>query len=98
MCGVPQLLVYITLQYIFYKYSTLWRVRWCYFAIVAFITRRALNRAHVPPTKLFRRLAVNKTIVKPRVVVAQWDFPDVIKFRVAAHTISRKNLVPASGL
>jgi len=26
------------------------------------IIRRALGRAHVPPTKVFRRLAVNKTI------------------------------------
>ena len=33
-------------------------------------TRRALGRAHVPPTKLFRRLAVNKTIEKPRVAAA----------------------------
>ena len=50
-------------------------------------------------TKLFPRLAVNKTILKPRVAAATgahppntctWDFPDVIKFRVAAHTISEK--------
>ena len=33
-------------------------------------SRRAPGRAHVPPTKLFRRLAVNKTIVKPRVAAA----------------------------
>jgi len=33
-------------------------------------TRGALSRAHVPPTKLFSRLAVNKTILKPRVVAA----------------------------
>jgi len=50
-------------------------------------TRRALGGAHVPPTKLFPRLAVNKTILKPRITC---DFPDVIKFRVAAHTISEK--------
>jgi len=62
------------------------------------VTRRAVGRAHVPPTKLFRRLAVNKTIIKPRVPAAtgaapntyRCDFPDVIKFRVAAHTISLK--------
>ena len=30
-------------------------------------TRRKLGRAHLPPTKLLQRLAVNKTIVKPRV-------------------------------
>ena len=58
-------------------------------------TRRALGRAHVPLTKLFRRLAVNKTIhykttrhCSPNTY--RWDFPDVIKFRVAAHTISEK--------
>jgi len=39
---------------------------------------------------------VNKTILKPRVAAATgaqyntWDFPDVIKVRVAAHTISEK--------
>ena len=60
------------------------------------LTRRALGGAHVPPTKLFPRLAVNKTILKPRVTAATaansytLDFPDVIKFRVAAHTISEK--------
>ena len=55
-------------------------------------TRRALGTAHVPPTKVFRRLAVNKTIFKPRLAAATggqyvqytWDFSDVIKFRVAA--------------
>ena len=36
------------------------------------ITRRVLVRAHVPPTKLFRRLAVNKTIVK--VAAAQYRY------------------------
>ena len=52
----------------------------------------------VPPTKVFPRLAVNKTILKPRVAAATctctntctWDFPDVINFRVAPHTISEK--------
>jgi len=29
-------------------------------------TRTALGRAHVPPTKMFQWLAVNKTILKPR--------------------------------
>jgi len=40
---------------------------------------------------------VNKTILKPRLAAANgranthmWDFPDVIKFRVAAHTICEK--------
>jgi len=40
--------------------------------IILIITRRALGRAHVPPTKLFRRLAVNKIIVKPLVAAAQY--------------------------
>ena len=55
-------------------------------------TRRALGRAHVPPTKVLSRLAVNITILKPRLaaVTYTWDFPDVTKFRVAAHTISEK--------
>jgi len=58
--------------------------------------RRALGRAHLPPTKAFSLVAVNKTIFKPRLAAATgantytWDFPDVIKFRVAAHTISEK--------
>ena len=52
-------------------------------------TRRALGGAHLPPTKVFRRLtgSVNKTIVKPRLAAAAntytSDFPDV-KVRVAA--------------
>ena len=51
-------------------------------------TKRALGGAHVPPTKVFRRLtgSVNKTIAKPRVAAANMytsDFPDV-KFRVSA--------------
>jgi len=35
-------------------------------------TRRALGRAHVPPTKMFRRLtgSVNKIILKPRLATA----------------------------
>ena len=67
-------------------------------------TRRALGGAHVPPTKVFRRLtgSVNKTIVKPRLAAAAntytSDFPDV-KFRVAARYHSgESNPVPASGL
>ena len=48
---------------------------------ILFKTRMALGSAHVPPTKLFRRLAPN---------TYRCGFPDVIKFRVAAHTISEK--------
>jgi len=46
---------------------------------------------------VFPRLAVNKTILKPRLTAAtvcanmhMWDFPDVIKFRIAAHTTLEK--------
>jgi len=41
------------------------------------LTRRALGGAHVPPTKLFPRLAVNKTILKPRVgaILVRGIFP-----------------------
>jgi len=41
-----------------------------------------LSGAHVPPTKLFPRLAVNKTVLKPRLAAAT--------FSVAAHTIPEK--------
>ena len=34
------------------------------------INRRALGGAHVPPTKVFRRLAVYKTILNPSVAAA----------------------------
>ena len=50
---------------------------------------RALGGAHVPPTKLFRRLtgSVNKTTLKPHLAAAAntytSDFSDV-KFSVAA--------------
>ena len=52
---------------------------------------------HVPPTKVFQWLAVNKTILKPCLAAAtdranthMWDFPDIVKFCIAAHTISEK--------
>ena len=63
--------------------------------MLMFGTRRALSRARVPPTKVFPRLAVNKTILKPRLAAANthmWDFPELIKFRVAAYTISEKTI------
>jgi len=59
-------------------------------------TRRALGGAHVLPKELFPCLAVNRTILKRRVAAVMgaqyllWDFPDVIKLCVAAHTISEK--------
>jgi len=38
--------------------------------VIHAFTRRALGRAHVPLTKVFRWLAVNKTILKPRLAAA----------------------------
>jgi len=59
-----------------------------------FKNRTALGRAHLPPTDVFQRLAVNKTIFKNHGSLQlrapnsyTLDFPDVIKFRIAAHTI-----------
>ena len=34
------------------------------------VNKSALGRAHVPPTKVFPRLAVNKTVLKPRLAAA----------------------------
>jgi len=60
-------------------------------------TRSALGRAHVPPTKMFRRLAVNKTILKPRVAAATGGQYVYMGFsrrnkipRSSAYTISKK--------
>jgi len=68
-------------------------------------TRMALGsgRVHVPPTKVFPRLAVNKTILKPRLAAATGaqyvgcsrrnKIP-----RCSAYDIGESNPVPASGL
>jgi len=70
-------------------------------------TTRALGGAHVPPTKLFPRLEVNKTILKPRVAAptgAQYlyryvEFSRRNKIpRCSAYAIRESNPVPASGL
>ena len=59
-------------------------------------TRWALGAAHVPPTKVFRRLtgSLNKTIVKPRVAAAAntytLDFPRRKIPRISAYTIAEK--------
>jgi len=65
--------------------------------VTSYITRRALGRAHVPPTKLFGRLAVNKTILKPRVAAATDGQYVYVGFsrrnkipRCSAYTISEK--------
>jgi len=81
--------------------------------IIHAFTRRALDRAHVPPTKVFRRLAVNKTILKPRLAAATGGQNVYVKFsrrnkipRCSAYTTSEKAIrfrhpnwhpVPASG-
>ena len=51
-------------------------------------TRRALGGAHVPPTKVLRRLtaSVNETIVKPCVTAAVGR-TTILKPRLAAPTI-----------
>jgi len=68
-------------------------------------TRRALGRVYVPPTKLFPRLAVNKTILKPRVAAATGAQYLCVGFsrrnknpRCSAHDIGESNPVPAYGL
>jgi len=60
-------------------------------------TRRALGRAHVPPTKVFPRLAVNKTILKPPLAAATGGQYVYVGFsrrnkipRCIAYTISEK--------
>jgi len=57
-------------------------------------TRSALGRPHLPPTTVFRRLKTTRRCCdEPRITmstICTWDFPDIIKFRVAMHTISEK--------
>jgi len=46
---------------------------------------------HVPPTKVFRQLAVNKTILKPRLTAAMGGFSQHNKILCcSAYTISKK--------
>ena len=61
--------------------------------------------AHVPPTKLFRRLEVNKTIVKQRVAATTGTQYLYVGFsrrnkipRCSAYDIGESNPIPASGL
>jgi len=64
--------------------------------IVWLKTRRALGRAHLPPTTVFRRLKTMRRccdghgITMPNTCTS--DFPDVIKFRVAVRTMSEKEI------
>ena len=69
------------------------------------LTRRALGRAHVPPTKLFPRLVVKKTISKPRLAAATGAQYLYVGFfrrnkipRCSAYDIRVSNPVPASRL
>ena len=66
---------------------------------VQMLTRRALGRAHVPPTKLFpsshgsqwiKPFWNHASLQRQAPNTYTWDFPNVIKFRVATHTISEK--------
>jgi len=66
---------------------------------------KALGGAPVPPTKLFPWLAVNKTILKPRVAAATGvqylyvGFSRLNKIpRCSAYDIGDSSLVPATGL
>jgi len=68
-------------------------------------TIRALRRAHVPPTKVFPRLAVNKTILKPRLAAATGAQYLYVGFsrrnkspRCSAYDIGESNPIPTSGL
>ena len=68
-------------------------------------TRRALGGAHVPPTKVFPRLAVNKTILKPRLAAATGAQYLYVGFsrrnkipRWSTYDIGESNPVPASRL
>ena len=49
-----------------------------------------VGRAHLPPTTVFRRLKTTRRCCdgRPIPVRRTWDFLDVIKFRVAVHTLS----------
>ena len=55
-------------------------------------TGTALGRSHLPPTTVFRRLKTMHASLLRRAPnkPCPWDFPDVIEFRVAVHTISQK--------
>ena len=66
-------------------------------------TRRALGGAHVPPTELFPRLAVNNTILKSRIGAATGTqnvgFSSHNKIpHCSAYDIGESNPVPASRL
>ena len=52
-----------------------------------FQLQRALSRAHLPPTKVFPRLAVNKTLLKPRLAAATGGQYVYVGF-------SRRNKIP----
>jgi len=63
-----------------------------FFKTITPVTRRALGRVHLPPTKVFQRLTVNKTILKPRLAAAinTLDFPRRKIPRTIAYTIVEK--------
>jgi len=68
-------------------------------------TRRALGRAHLPPTKVFPRLVGNKTTLKPRFAAATGAQYLYVGFsrrnkilRCSAYDIGESYPVPASRL
>jgi len=52
--------------------------------------RSALGTAHLPPTTVFRRLKTSRRCFDGRPIPVRGIFPDVIKFRVAVHTLLEK--------
>ena len=65
-----------------------------YFVAKENSTRSALGRAHLPPTTVFRRLKTTRRFCDGRRITmpntCTWNFPDVMKFRVAVHAILEK--------
>ena len=61
--------------------------------VIHAFTRRALGRAHVPLTKVFRWLAVNKTILKPRLAAAatggQYVYVRFSRFKIPRRSAAR---------
>jgi len=72
---------------------------------VLFLSLWALGEAHLPPTKFFPWLEMNKTILKPRIAAATGTQYIYVGFsrrnkipRCSAYDVGESNPVPASGL
>ena len=55
-----------------------------------FKTRSALSRANLPPTTVFRRLKTTRRCFDGRPILVYVGFLDIIKFRVAVHSLWEK--------